>query len=73
MASYGSREVETTAIVKGGLPVAVAGTYSWDEAGADVTDIVVRWSNTGKRVTKAFEASLSRADWDSIVDAIAED
>lgn len=72
MASYGSREVETTAIVKGGMPVQVEGVYSWDEAGADVSDVTIRWANTGKPVTENFRKSLSRADWEAICDAIAE-
>lgn len=72
MASYGSRDVETTVTVKGGMPVLVEGVYSWDEAGADVTDITIRWANTGKPVTKAFADSLSRRDWDNIANAIAE-
>ena len=70
--SYGSRDAETTAYVKGGMPVAVEGTCNWDDAGADVTDITIRWSNTGKRVTKAFEKSLSARDWEAIADALWE-
>lgn len=71
MASFGYEARETTAYVKGGMPLHVEGTYNWDESGADVTDITLYWVNTGKPVTPRFEASLSRADWDSIAEAIA--
>jgi hypothetical protein len=71
MASYGSTQATATAYVKGGMPVLVEGTYEWDESGAAVTDITVRWANTGKEISKGFEDSLSPRDWEAITDAIA--
>jgi hypothetical protein len=70
--SYGSRHTETTATVKGGMPVYAKGECRWDEAGADVVDIELFWSNTGKPVTAKFEKSLSAKDWDNIADALWE-
>ena len=72
MASFGQETRETTAFIKGGMPVEVEGTYSWDESGADVSDVAVRWANTGKPVTAKFLASLTANDWDTIADAIAD-
>ena len=72
MASYGSYSNRTTAYVKGGMPVDVEGTYEWDESGAGVTDITIRWASTGKPVTEGFKKSLTESDWEAICDAIAE-
>lgn len=70
MATYGY--TTATAYVKGGMPVEVEGAYEWDVDGIAVTDVTIRWANTGKPVTAKFENSLSWQDWDAITDAIAQ-
>jgi hypothetical protein len=57
-------QVETT--VKGGMPVTVTanlgdGVYE---------NITIRWSKSGKPVTAKFEASLTKADWETILDSL---
>ena len=59
-----------TAHIKGGMPVAVSGSIFSDSDGTDLTDIAVCWQSSGKPVTKAFLASLSPSDWDSIETAL---
>lgn len=72
--SYGSEYRTATAYVKGGMPVEVEGSYEWDDSVgfAGVDDVTIRWSNTGKPVTRRFEDSLSAADWEAIADALCE-
>lgn len=70
MASFGSRNVQATAIVKGGMPVNVTGVYVWDETGSDIERTEVRWHSTGKPVTAKFLDSLTDSDWESISEAL---
>ena len=71
----------TTAYVKGGMPVDVEGHvarggsnyYGSDEPEwIEVEDIEIYWHGSARRVTPAFQSSLSAADWEAIETAIIE-
>ena len=71
-----------TAYVKGGMPLTAHGSvthggsnsYGSDEPEwSDVEVDEVLWFNTGKPISKGFEATLSGADWEAIKTAIMEE
>jgi hypothetical protein len=64
------KRVESIAYVKGGMPVEVSGLLTMDREGHDLSDIDVCWSNTGKRVSKFFLASLDAKDWAAIEETL---
>ena len=69
---YGNFSVETIAYVKGGMPVQINCNLCRDHEGDDVTDVEIRWANTGKLVTAKFEQSLTGLDWAKIDQAISD-
>ncbi len=71
----------STAYIKGGLPVDVEGcvshggsnSYGSDEpAWTEVSDIVVYWAGSTRRVTQRVLDSLSPADWEAIEESLIE-
>jgi hypothetical protein len=66
-----SMMIHTEARVKGGMPILVeASVLTADDREIECVDLF--WFNTGKPITRKFDASLTADDWSTINEAVWE-